>query len=146
MKWNLALGGLAASWGFIAVLAASVELGAEALAFWRLALAAATLELVPRDRWPNVPQATLVTAADPVEALLRHRALHGSASLEDLAPDTVAGVALAMLRDGGAMREHMLGPAAGVGEGTIPERHRERRYEPPEDASGRGRRLWPGRR
>jgi len=46
MRWNLALGGLAASWGFIAVLAASVELGAEALAFWRLALATATLALV----------------------------------------------------------------------------------------------------
>lgn len=46
MRWNLALGALAASWGLIAVLAASVELGAEALAFWRLALAAATLGLV----------------------------------------------------------------------------------------------------
>lgn len=45
MRWNVALGGLAASWGFIAVLAASVELGAEALAFWRLALATATLAL-----------------------------------------------------------------------------------------------------
>lgn len=43
MRWNAALGGLAASWGFIAVLAASVELGAAALAFWRLALAAVTL-------------------------------------------------------------------------------------------------------
>ena len=46
MRWNLALGALAASWGFIAVLAAAVDLGAEALAFWRLALAAATLVLV----------------------------------------------------------------------------------------------------
>ena len=45
MRWNVALGGLAASWGFIAVLAASVDLGAEALAFWRLALATATLAL-----------------------------------------------------------------------------------------------------
>ena len=46
MRWNLALGGLAASWGFIAVLVASVDLGAEALAFWRLALAALTLGAV----------------------------------------------------------------------------------------------------
>lgn len=46
MRWNLALAGLAASWGLIAVLAASLELGAEALAFLRLALAAATLGLV----------------------------------------------------------------------------------------------------
>lgn len=45
MRWNIALGALAASWGFIAVLAASVDLGAEALAFWRLALATATLAL-----------------------------------------------------------------------------------------------------
>lgn len=46
MRWNLALGGLAASWGLIAVLVASVDLGAEALAFWRLALAALTLGIV----------------------------------------------------------------------------------------------------
>jgi len=38
MRWNAALGALAASWGLIAVLAASVDLGAESLAFWRLAL------------------------------------------------------------------------------------------------------------
>jgi DME family drug/metabolite transporter len=43
VRWNLALGGLAASWGFVAVLAASVELGAESLTFWRLALATLTL-------------------------------------------------------------------------------------------------------
>ena len=46
VRWNLALAALAASWGFIAVLVAAVDLGAEALAFWRLALAAATLALV----------------------------------------------------------------------------------------------------
>jgi drug/metabolite transporter (DMT)-like permease len=46
MRWNLALAGLAASWGFIAVLAAAVDLGAEALAFLRLAIAAATLAAV----------------------------------------------------------------------------------------------------
>jgi drug/metabolite transporter (DMT)-like permease len=45
MRWNLALGALAASWGLIAVLVASVDLGAEALAFWRLAFAAAALGL-----------------------------------------------------------------------------------------------------
>lgn len=46
MRWNLALAGLAASWGLIAVLAAAVDLGAVALAFLRLALAALTLALV----------------------------------------------------------------------------------------------------
>ncbi len=45
MRWNLALGGLATSWGLIAVLVAAVDLGAEALAFLRLALAAAALAL-----------------------------------------------------------------------------------------------------
>ena len=37
------MSGLAASWGFIAVLVAAVDLGAEALAFLRLAIAAVTL-------------------------------------------------------------------------------------------------------
>lgn len=42
---NLALAGLATSWGLIAVLVAAVDLDAEPLAFLRLALAAATLAL-----------------------------------------------------------------------------------------------------
>lgn len=42
---NLALAGLATSWGLIAVLVAAVELEAEPLVFLRLALAAATLAL-----------------------------------------------------------------------------------------------------
>jgi drug/metabolite transporter (DMT)-like permease len=42
---NLALAGLATSWGFVAVLAAAVDLEAEPLAFLRLVLAAATLAL-----------------------------------------------------------------------------------------------------
>lgn len=46
MRWNVGLAALAASWGFIAVLVAAVELGAEPLAFSRLALAAVTLALV----------------------------------------------------------------------------------------------------
>jgi drug/metabolite transporter (DMT)-like permease len=46
MRWNLALAALAASWGFIAVLVAAVELDAQALAFARLALASVTLALV----------------------------------------------------------------------------------------------------
>ena len=46
MRWKLALGALAASWGFIAVLVAAVDLEAEALAFWRLSLAAVTLAVV----------------------------------------------------------------------------------------------------
>jgi drug/metabolite transporter (DMT)-like permease len=46
MRWKLALSGLAASWGFIAVLVAATSLGAEALAFLRLAIAAITLGVI----------------------------------------------------------------------------------------------------
>ncbi|RDI75237.1 EamA-like transporter family [Gaiella occulta] len=46
MRWNLALAGLASSWGLIAVLVAAVELDAAALAFLRLAFAAGALGLV----------------------------------------------------------------------------------------------------
>ena len=46
MRWNLLFAGLAASWGFIAVLVAAVDLEAEALAFARLAIAAVTLAVV----------------------------------------------------------------------------------------------------
>lgn len=46
MRWNLALAGLASSWGLIAVLVAAVDLDAEALAFLRLAVAAGSLGFV----------------------------------------------------------------------------------------------------
>jgi drug/metabolite transporter (DMT)-like permease len=46
VRWNLLFAALAASWGFIAVLVAAVDLEAEALAFGRLAIAAVTLALV----------------------------------------------------------------------------------------------------
>jgi drug/metabolite transporter (DMT)-like permease len=46
MRWNLALAGLATSWGLIAVLAGAVSLDAGPLAFSRLALAALTLAVV----------------------------------------------------------------------------------------------------
>jgi drug/metabolite transporter (DMT)-like permease len=46
VRWNVLLAALAASWGLIAVLVAAVDLDAEALAFGRLAIAAATLGLV----------------------------------------------------------------------------------------------------
>jgi drug/metabolite transporter (DMT)-like permease len=46
VRWNLLFAGLTASWGFIAVLVAAVDLGAETLAFGRLAIAAITLAVV----------------------------------------------------------------------------------------------------
>ena len=106
MRWNAALGALAASWGFIAVLAASVELGAEALAFWRLALAAATLAvaaaasgrldlLAPRGRLGSLALLGVVQAA---HWLLFFEAVeHGSVALAVLtfyaAPLVIAFVA-----------------------------------------------------
>ncbi|MGL6278716.1 MAG: EamA family transporter, partial [Gaiella sp.] len=46
MRWNLALAALAASWGFVAVVASAVALEATVLTFARLAIAALTLALV----------------------------------------------------------------------------------------------------
>src|SRR5919202_2344732 len=43
MRWNLSVAGLAASWGFIAVIVAHVRLPAQVLAFYRVSIAAATL-------------------------------------------------------------------------------------------------------
>jgi drug/metabolite transporter (DMT)-like permease len=46
VRWNLAVAGLAASWGVIAVIVAGVDLDARALVFWRLALAALALLVI----------------------------------------------------------------------------------------------------
>ncbi len=90
MRWKLGLGALTASWGFIAVLAAAVDLGAEPLAFWRLALAAGTLALgavlvgrpallAPRGR---LPQLALLGAVQGAHWLLFFLAVkHGSVAL-----------------------------------------------------------------
>jgi len=90
MRWKLGLGALTASWGLIAVLVAAVDLGAEALAFWRLALAAATLALgalvvgrpgllSPAGRLPAL---VLLGAVQGVHWLLFFEAVkHGSVAL-----------------------------------------------------------------
>jgi drug/metabolite transporter (DMT)-like permease len=46
MRWNLALAGLSASWGLVAVLAGAVSVDAAPLALLRLGLAALTLAVV----------------------------------------------------------------------------------------------------
>ena len=46
MRWNLALAALAASWGFVAVLAGAIDVEPVPLAFFRLVIAAMTLALV----------------------------------------------------------------------------------------------------
>ena len=90
MRWKLALGALTASWGFIAVLVAAVDLGAEPLAFWRLALAAGALALgativgrpgllSPRGRLPAL---ALLGAVQGVHWLLFFETVkHGSVAL-----------------------------------------------------------------
>ena len=46
MRWNLTLAGLAASWGFIAIIVSAVDLDASVLVFYRLLLAALTVAVV----------------------------------------------------------------------------------------------------
>lgn len=46
MRWNLAIAGLAGSWGFISVLVDAIDLGAGPLVFFRLAIAATTVALL----------------------------------------------------------------------------------------------------
>ncbi len=43
MRWNLAVAGLASSWGFISVIVSGVELPAETLVFYRVAIASAAI-------------------------------------------------------------------------------------------------------
>jgi drug/metabolite transporter (DMT)-like permease len=45
-RWNLVVAGLAASWGFVSVIVAGVDLGAAPLLFWRCVVAAATLAVL----------------------------------------------------------------------------------------------------
>jgi drug/metabolite transporter (DMT)-like permease len=44
--WNVAVAGIAASWGFVSVIVAGIDLSGEGLVFWRCALAALTLALI----------------------------------------------------------------------------------------------------
>jgi drug/metabolite transporter (DMT)-like permease len=46
VRWNLLLATVAASWGFVSVIAAAVDLRPEVLVFWRCLLAAASLPLL----------------------------------------------------------------------------------------------------
>jgi drug/metabolite transporter (DMT)-like permease len=90
MRWKLGLGALTASWAFIAVLVAAADLGAEALAFWRLALAAGTLAvgavLVRRPAvlapGPRLPALALLGVVQGAHWLLFFEAVkHGSVAL-----------------------------------------------------------------
>lgn len=45
-RWNLVVAGIAASWGFVSVIVAGVDLSAATLVFWRCVIAAVTVPLL----------------------------------------------------------------------------------------------------
>jgi drug/metabolite transporter (DMT)-like permease len=45
-RWNIAVASIAASWGFVSVIVAGIDVSGEGLVFWRCALAALTLALI----------------------------------------------------------------------------------------------------
>jgi FkbM family methyltransferase len=83
-------------------------------------LARMSIELLPANRYDNALQATLVTDADPVLALFRNRTIPGVTDLADVSPDTVAELAVSMLKDELRFEALMAGPAAGVGADADP--------------------------
>ncbi|MEA2467124.1 MAG: hypothetical protein QOJ57_1250, partial [Thermoleophilaceae bacterium] len=101
-------------------------------------LAQATIELLPLGRYHNFAQATLITEADPVAAVLRHHTLHGDDDLADLPPARVAALATAVLASGPSLHTSMLGPYAG--QETRPDEQPVREFiavEPPADPPAR---------
>jgi FkbM family methyltransferase len=82
-------------------------------------LAGATVELIPRERFGNYLQASLVTQTDPLLALDRHRVLYGADDLGDIAGARVADVAIGLLDGRDRVEALMTGSAAGVGDGEV---------------------------
>ena len=80
-------------------------------------LAGATIELVPRERYANYLQATLVSEDDPLTALMTHRALYGDRELGDVDGDTAGAVAANLLAELPRFRRVMAGELAGVAPG-----------------------------
>jgi FkbM family methyltransferase len=80
-------------------------------------LAKATVELIPRERFGNYLQASLVVQTDPLLALDRHRVLYGDDQLSDVIGQRVAEVAIEVLDGGERVAALMTGHLAGVGDG-----------------------------
>jgi drug/metabolite transporter (DMT)-like permease len=112
VRWNLLLACLAASWGFVAVLVAAVDLDAESLAFGRLAVAALTLAVVAvlasnagaLRPGPRLPALAVLGACQGAHWLLFFLAVDlGSVALAVLtfyaAPVMIAVAAPALLRE-----------------------------------------------
>ncbi len=82
-------------------------------------LASSCVELVPRGRYGNVLQATLLDDDDPLETLWRHRFVYGNGSLSDVAGKRVGAIAAELLAGDDRFHDVMLGPLAGRG-GNLP--------------------------
>ena len=83
-------------------------------------LARSCVELVPRGRYGNILQATLLDADDPLETLWRHRFVYGNSSLSDIAGKRVGAIAAELLAGDDRFHAVMLGPLAGRGGGDPP--------------------------
>jgi FkbM family methyltransferase len=84
-------------------------------------LAAATVELIPRERFGNFLQASLVVQSDPILALDRHRTLYGDDELSDVSAARVAEVVVGLLDGRDRVAALMTGSAAGVGDTDVPQ-------------------------
>jgi FkbM family methyltransferase len=82
-------------------------------------LARMCIELVPRGRFGNALQATLLAGDDPLEGLWRHRLIYGDARLADVSAERVAEIAGNMLAGDERFDAVMLGPLSGRG-GEVP--------------------------
>lgn len=78
------------------------------------ALGAATIELLPEDRFSNYGDATLLTQRDPVRALFRHRVVLGVDDLSDVSPQRVAKLAIATLDGVEGFDRTVLGIGSGL--------------------------------
>ena len=78
------------------------------------ALACATIELLPRSRYANALQATIVRESDPMIALDHHRMVYGDDDLDDVSGERVAEIAILLLDAIDRAEAYFTGPAAGI--------------------------------
>ena len=99
-RWNLVVAGIAASWGFVSVIAAGVDLPAASLVFWRCAIAAVAVPalvlvvrrlrlLVVQERRPQVVGLALLVTVH--WALLFETLKLASVAVAILTADTIGG-------------------------------------------------------
>ena len=99
------------------------------------AFARAAIELVPRSRFGNYLQATVLADTDPVLGLAFHRAVWSATDdMAEVTPDVVAHLAATMIGDAERTRGLFTGPAAGQGPGPIPDLRRVSPVAPPAPA------------